>query len=823
MATSSVSIDQDQSIKYLHFAKDGMAHIHRAVAQNFHTMVERLLSLDPPSLETKTQDRHKMTPLLVAATYGSTEAFHLLLKREANIYVMTAQGHNAVQCAAAHRHTKLVMSLINDPAINIFQDMFEFIKKKPDMKELLNVLKVLDVILETYVAPSTTSHMSKLYQGKMKNCQAVSIMAELLKDCTESEAMMDKVATIAALVVSKMCPCILLGGDLLDSSVPQSMVQILNTLESSEGCLAIINSLGTLSKLYNSGSTLMSSLGSQKTVLKLIKTHQNKDLRCAAMTCLKFSAIRPKQALTMFNTGLLPDMIEVLKMPDITQELMEATVKTLENMALAGEEIRAKIVELKTIQIITEHFNIKSQNVAVPFIGLLRTLCAQKGDTEAVLKQSKGALATLIHMANHSLSSESQYKAFEILWLTAGEDMNERRALASLIGPSCLLTILSLASDELQLIVVTALGLIAHSLYGMQDEIASKGGVIALLKVVRLATNDVQLEALRTLESLCYRLALKPNKAIQASIVNENGIQLLLRVAEMGNFTTRIQAMSTVAAASIGELKIKMTILNHAGFALEGIITYLKTPNKKKMASLTVVCRALTYLAYNSPEVQRKITEASRLPFSPFREMSQSPDIGVRSEAAFQMIVLGHVFESKHNPTMIVASSIRQLIDELEISIESRDVNTQVQVCSLMCNLLHMRAGIVNGFLALDIITLLCHVLLSQYEHCRCTSAIALSYITHNSRGAREILGYCRKNPKLFKRLKTYSKGYTLHPDFLENWDHFQNTHLSRKSAKLRLMRGSVTSPRVIEAAYIGASTFSEFWRERERERERRY
>ena len=129
MATSSAVLgrgnDPEQTIKYLHFTEDGMAHIHRAVAQNFHTMVEKLLKLDPSSLEAKTQDRLKMTPLLVAATYGSTEALHLLLKREADIYARTSQGYTAVQCAAAYRHTTLVMSLINDPTINIFQDMFE--------------------------------------------------------------------------------------------------------------------------------------------------------------------------------------------------------------------------------------------------------------------------------------------------------------------------------------------------------------------------------------------------------------------------------------------------------------------------------------------------------------------------------------------------------------------------------------------------------------------------------------------------------------------------------------------------------------------------
>ena len=808
-AASSSGSDQEQTIKYLHFTKDGMAHIHRAVAQNFHTMVEKLLALDSTSLEAKTQDRLKMTPLLVAATYGSTEALHLLLKREADIYATTSQGYTAVQCAAAHRHTKLVMSLINDPTINIFHDVFEVIRKKPNVKELLNILNVLDVVLETYVAKDTTSHMSRLYQGKMKNCQAVSIMADLLKDCAENKDMMDKVAAVASSVVSKMCPCIILGNDLLHSSVPQSMVQILKSLDSSEGCLAIIKSLGILSKMYNSGSTLMASLGAQKTVMNLVRTHQSKELKLAAMSCIKFSAMRHRQAITMFEANLLPEIIGVFEMLGMSQELMESTMKTLEHMAIADERIRAKIVELGAIQTVIANLNLKSQSVSAPFISLLRTLYDQKGDIEEILKQSKYALSTLIHMANHSLSSESQYKAFEILWLTAGDDANERRALASLIGPSCLLTILSLASDELQLIVVTAIRLISHSLYGMQEEIASNGGVIALLKIIRLGSNNVQLEALQALEQLCYRLAMKPNKMIQSSVMEENGIQLLLRVIEEGNFTTQVQAMSTLAAASIGEIKIKTRILQNTGFTLETIVSYLKAPSRKKMASLTVVCRTLTYLAYNSPEVQRKVLEVSRLPLTPFYEMAASEDISIRSEAAFEMVVLGQVFESGTTPTLIVASNIRQLIDELHASLEEEDIDTQVHVCSLMCNLLHMRAGIVNAFLALDIVTLLFKVLKNRYEHCRRTSAIALSYITYNAKGSRQVLRYCRKAPKLYKRLSEYSKGYALHPDFVENWEHFESTHLSSKTAKLKLLRENTSSPRVVAAAYIGASVFS--------------
>ena len=136
-----------------------------------------------------------------------------------------------------------------------------------------------------------------------------------------------------------------------------------------------------------------------------------------------------------------------------------------------------------------------------------------------------------------------------------------------------------------------------------------------------------------------------------------------------------------------------------------------------------------------------------------------------------------------------------------------------------MCNLLHMRAGIINAFLTLDIISLLfeVHVLKSQYEHCRRMSAIALSYITYNAKGSRQVLRYCRKAPpKLYKRLSVYSKGYPLHPDFVENWEHFESTHLCGKAARMKRLRENASSPRVVAAAYIGASVFSELMCDRD-------
>ena len=112
----------------------------------------------------------------------------------------------------------------------------------------------------------------------------------------------------------------------------------------------------------------MVSLGAQKTVMNLIHTHKSNDLKHTAMSCIMFSSMRPRQAITMFKAGLLPDMINVFKIPGVSQELTESTTKALEYMAVADNKIRVKIVELGTVQTIISTLNLKSQNVSAPFI-----------------------------------------------------------------------------------------------------------------------------------------------------------------------------------------------------------------------------------------------------------------------------------------------------------------------------------------------------------------------------------------------------------------------------------------------------------------------
>ena len=789
--------------------KEGFDPIHKAAAQNFHTKVKKYITASPSLKERRAQTQSKMTPLLVAATYGAYETFHLLVKLDADLNAQTSDGLTAVQCAAINRHTKIVTSLIRSTEVNIFHEMFTFISvfpHEPHSKDCpkTSVLKVLAFVVREYISKQPSSRMSRLYQTKIKSAGGIQVMSELIKDCVTNKLLEIKLGHTATNIVLNMSQCHMLGWEILKSPLLQQLLHLLKTMESSEGCISIIKTFGILTKSYPDGCTIMTSLGTPGVVLKIIKTHTNEVLRLSALENMQF-CVRNNQLLEyMYRERHLSEIIDLMNMPDIGNKHLISVIKIIKLMASSNEEIRSSIVDLGAVSTLVEKFYIRSQKVAENIVDLLNTLCVNRGDTENALKESPHAVNTLIYMASHSINPSIQYKSFKILWSTAGEEESEKRALASLLGPSSLLTFISLASEDLQFIATMAIKLLSPPLYGMQDEITARGGVISLLKVIRLAPSNIQLEALLALESLSYQLALRPNKAIQVSFIETDGIQLLLRLSTNSQLhKIRLQAVCTLAAMSTGNVKIKGAIMHDSKFNLYELIDYLNTmsPEVDKVL-LLVVNKAISYLAYNSIDIQYAIIHTKKLPLKPFQQLLHSSDKYISTETAFQMIVLQRVFETIENQTLMLARCIQHICKELKLAIQRRDVKLQVHICSLVMSLLHIRAGILSAFLALDIVALLVRVLLSPYEHCRRTAAIALSYITTNPRGSRIILGYCRKTPKIFLRLKDYTNGYPLHEEFLEGWEHYRSTHLLGKVGT----RG--ISPQVAPSAFIGSKLF---------------
>lgn len=475
------------------------------------------------------------------------------------------------------------------------------------------------------------------------------------------------------------------------------------------------------------------------------------------------------------------------------------------------------VLRSKAVEILLEQLDHKSLLIMV-IIDLLRVLCAaRKGDTEAIINHSKRAISTLIHVIQHSISTQHQHKAFEILWLIAGEDLQERRALANLVGPVGLTKMLDASSDKHLRTATTALSLLSPPHHGRQREIVENGAVLLLLGIVqRLETGRTEtlLRALSILENCTHEIGMRPIEETRYAFLHERGVQTLLRLqATAEEVGVQLQALCTLAAFSLGSPRIKKEIVQDPSFSVRQLIRFLRdsAPDGNLATPHTLLAmRTLCYLAYGSLEVQTVIVNTRPLPSRPFLHLMSAPatddERRMGSEVAFHAAVLAKLFDK--DEVAMAADAIRYLVKTLRRALEEGEDELQMHICTHVSGLLHMRAGICDAFVAAGLVSLLARVLTTPFEHCRKAAAIALSYVSRDTEGGRAVLACCRSNAKLYGKIVQYGVGYELGQGFVERWERYRAAYHS-KSRQQRLLERRKTS-HVISLAFKGARLFSE-------------
>ena len=783
--------------------KDGFSLIHRAVIQNNNHRIQKLLSISPSAIETKTTDKLKLTPLLVAAKYGCTDTFHFLLKMGAKAQAKSSRGLNAVQWALIHKQSKLVCSLLDHPQFTVFEDVFELLTADTSVKDLVNCLRVFSDIIASYITHLKEDESGKKYEARIISLGGISKLKELIEACLNQREMLDQAATIIVKIMESMCFSEALLQAMVENSMGECQVKLMDTIDSVDGILGMTTVTAMMAK-SGAGKAMM-SLHAPRVCLNAGKRAKCEKTMLTIIACMQQCAADEEMVKNFHADGILDEFVTMLEDPETSPALQCVVIQNLTKVASINEFFRLEILKLGAVHTILK-LKMKS-DIIVEIVDFLCAMCAQRGDTEAIVKKSTSTISKLLYIIKNSLNSKHQHKAFEILWLIAGSDIPERRALASIVGPGDLIKMLSTASAGHRLAAMTALHLLSPVLYGLQDEIVNSGAIGLLLMVIRSTTDGVvKLEALQTLENCSHDVALRPNKVMQQIFLKEGGIPLLLKLqANAQDVETSLQTKCTLAATSIRNSNIKKMILKNPLFSLEELINKLSPENDTENLILTV--RTISYLAYNSIETQNAMLNIAPLPFEPFKCLMSSTSTKISTEAAFHIIVLVNILSNIEDNAALVADCIRHLVKALGLASIKENDEQQIHICELLCALFHMRSGIIQALIAGDITWLLVQVMFTSYDNCRRAAAIALSSITRDREGCRILLGYCRKYEKLFGRIVENCKGYDLSLDFIEGWQHYKSVN---SLASRRRKRESLTSPSVKPSVLKGATLFSE-------------
>lgn len=748
----------------------GWTALHRAAAKNYYPRVNKLCSSTPEDIEAVTNDG--LTPIQLAAQYGSFESFLALLNASANAAILTEQGESLTQLAAGAGRLYFIMSLTDHlpyTKTSVLMELCEYLHEMtPTHGAFTQTTLILESLLLTVVKKSIKS--SSEITAQLKQLNITPVFETILKRSTQERLVTVAISACKSLV--NISP--LLAEHIIKSKIPKLLIDMTYIIQEVNVSFVALSVIAELVKCVSDCLLVSNAIGGPIAMLKVLQMHQNSELHKLAMNCITHGSANPQVAGMFASTEILQAMLNVFSAQDQNPDTLIATVTALSSLIQSSYEVKSKCIELgfvDTLLGLLRPFDILTE----PCITLLHTLCgSSKGIVEELIKEHLSAVSNLLAITKYEANIHLKEISFEILWHTAGNIIPEQRALAHTIKPNSLIVLTKRPNPYKALI---ALELISPVVYNMQDEIINEGGVTQLLAILHSSSStDEMLSAMKVLENLSYGMCLQPNRKAQVALQEVQGFQFIFKLLEThSNEDIRTQAFCTLAAYSNKNPTIKQLILD--AIPLSAIIQPLQM---SKQPVSTVYMRGVCYLALKSIAFQSKITAHGGLLVDNFLHVISNGSPLQTVETVFQLTLLATVFiDSK--PTITVAFSLKLLIKSLMEGIQSNDVDLQTLAGLYISSLIKMRAGLANALVGLKLIPLLVAMLhQDQCDVCR-VAAVSMIQLTHNPSALRKLLQYLRREPNLYTTMIKYSCNFTPSSEFEEMWKKFCQTQSHQK------------------------------------------
>lgn len=159
-----------------------------------------------------------------------------------------------------------------------------------------------------------------------------------------------------------------------------------------------------------------------------------------------------------------------------------------------------------------------------------------------------------MQLLKRSRQADIQEQTAAALWALAGDDSEERRSMAGLIGVHQLIEFFSSPSEDLDYIGSEGLGVLAQGPRNQQTAIAKANGVHPLVRLLRSKKEYILLSAIRTLRHLCVGVGYVPHPMNQQMIAGSRGIKFLVALmVHSQNEIIQVEAAHTLACVALGE------------------------------------------------------------------------------------------------------------------------------------------------------------------------------------------------------------------------------------------------------------------------------
>jgi hypothetical protein len=496
--------------------ENGWAHIHHAAFRGFVKSIERFVKANEDQLELETGDDARSTPLLLATTSSNLESVQCLVELGASLLATNSQNFGVVELSTMKEFIPLLEYFIqlNSPKLQVWKHLIAFLGSVSDeeCESAGKCLRVLTNPTEDGISPNWEPVFSS---------GLIPAIVKVIKSTISEEA---KAQSIYALN------------------------NILTKLEVKQQ---------------------FSSLGGISSLVRLLKSSNNHLVQITA-TALKELALVPEYAIQASQNSAIQNLVSAVKSvseAEVLVEVIEAlgniSYKNESHQSLAGSTpgsipslvalfedcVHKPLLMALTKSIakivqgyannqdgyvnegVTPHIimltKVKQRDLQLSAVDCLHML-AENNDHAQKFILDEGAVLPLMQLLKKSRAQNVQEKTAGALWALAGNDMDQRRYMASMMGVHLLIEFLSSMSEELHYIGSEGLGVLGQGPENRQMQIANANGVHPLVRLLRADKEHIVQSVIRSLRYLCVGVGYVPHNKNQTTVAQSRGIKFLV-------------------------------------------------------------------------------------------------------------------------------------------------------------------------------------------------------------------------------------------------------------------------------------------------------
>ncbi|CAF1240359.1 unnamed protein product [Rotaria sordida] len=391
-------------------------------------------------------------------------------------------------------------------------------------------------------------------------------------------------------------------------------------------------------------------------------------------------------------------------------------------------------------------------------VDTLQMIIIQNTSSQYTILQQGGA-EQLLTLLNKATLPKFRISIICTLWSLTGREPNRRQTMAYSIGVSTLVEALSIKTSDQLYIVLDAISELLRRVPTENENIPLKfGRRHCIPPMVRLLSVDHEqkllLKCLQCIQQLCLLSTYRPCRTNQTIFQKAIGLNQLLVLIRRTNKDKIVQAkaIGTVAYAIFDHKENKETLTKPVIQQLFKRISFLLNSTDEEvqiragLGLVTFICNDVNYYNY--------CVENMTFNHEHFRLLLASKNISVRSNAAFQMIILIHLF-----PDIIASEWISQTLITLFRIIADPYIDDEEKILptDIIGRLARIPTGVCEAIIASDGLEHLIALLNSSHILLSGNAAVAIDCLVQDSpEGQRRLLKQCRSHIKYLDILKKY-------------------------------------------------------------------